>query len=266
MEDKPIRILIIEDDELECERYKKFEETNSNVKIIGITNSSNEGLKLFNAYTPDATIVDIELHKGQGSGLDFIENIRNSEDKFKPIIVVTTNAFSTILYNKLHDDGVDLVFYKKQLDYSPKLVVSTLFSLRKSLYKYNNERLFLEQNEETLEKRNNRISNKIETELDFIGISSHLKGRQYIYYAIMYLINQNDEEDKESVFTYLSNKYKRSSSSISRVMQTAINYAWRNSSQEDIEIHYATIVNYHTGVPSSTEFIYYYAKKIKNSI
>lgn len=266
MDSKPIRILIIEDDELECERYRKYEESNSNIKIIGITNSSDEGLELFNTFTPEAIILDIELHKGQGSGLEFIENIKKSEIQFRPIIVVTTNASSTILYNKLHDDGVDLVFYKKQTDYSPKLVVSTLFSLRKALYKFNNESVTLKQKEENVEEHQNKISNKIETELNLIGISSHLKGRQYIYDAIMYLINQKDEKDSESVFTYLSNKYKRSSSSISRVMQTAINYAWRTSSPEDLEIHYATIVNYHTGVPSTTELIYYYANKIKNNI
>ena len=33
---------------------------------------------------------------------------------FRPIIVVTTNASSSILYDKLHEEGVDLIFYKKQ--------------------------------------------------------------------------------------------------------------------------------------------------------
>ncbi len=263
MENKPMTILLVEDDEVECEGFKAFEEINSNFKIIGITNSSDEGLEFFKTYLPEAVIVDIELHKGQGSGLEFIENIKKSFSEFRPVVVVTTNASSTILYNKLHEDGVDLVFYKKQRDYSPKLVISTILSLRKTLYKYNKEENKKEYVINTIADRNNKISNKIDIELNLIGISSHLKGRKYIHDAIMYLINNENKEDEETVFNYLANKYKRSSSSISRVMQTAINYAWRTSSPEDLEIHYKTIVNYHTGVPSPTELVYYYANLIE---
>ena len=265
MEEKLMTILLIEDDESECERFRIFEENNTNIKIVGITNSSNEGIEYFKTYIPEAVIVDIELHKGQGSGLDFIEQLRNINTSFKPLIVVTTNASSTILYNKLHEDGADIVFYKKQEDYSPKLVISTLLSLRKTLYKYNKEENN-NQNVESIAEHDNKISNKIDIELNLIGISAHLQGRKYLHDAITFLVNKKDDKDKESVFNYLANKYKRTSSSISRVMQTAIKYAWRNSSPEDLEIHYKTIINYNTGVPSPTEFIYYYAGKIKKLI
>ena len=260
MENRPMSLLLIEDDELECERFKNYVESIENVKLIGITNSSNQGLEYFKTYTPEAIILDIELHKGEGSGLEFIEKIKDYTIEFTPIIVVTTNTSSNILYNKLHDDGADLIFYKKQKDYSPKLVISALLSLRKSLYKFN----YLDKNvtQESRADHENKIANKINSELDLIGISSHLKGRKYIYDAIMYLLKENNNEQKESVFNYLANLYKKSSSSISRVMQTAINYAWRTSAPEDLEIYYTAKINYNTGVPTPTEFIYYYFQKI----
>ena len=260
MENRPMSLLLIEDDELECERFKNYVESIENVKLIGITNSSNQGLEYFKTYTPEAIILDIELHKGEGSGLEFIEKIKDYTIEFTPIIVVTTNTSSNILYNKLHDDGADLIFYKKQKDYSPKLVISALQTKRKSLYKFNN----LDKNvtQESKADHENKIANKINSELDLIGISSHLKGRKYIYDAIMYLLKENNNEQKESVFNYLANLYKKSSSSISRVMQTAINYAWRTSAPEDLEIYYTAKINYNTGVPTPTEFIYYYFQKI----
>jgi len=260
MDNRPMSLLLIEDDEFECERFKEYAESLENVKIIGITNSSNEGLEYFKTYTPEAIVLDIELHNGEGSGIEFIENIRNYTTEFTPIIIVTTNASSKILYNKLHEEGVDLIFYKKQKDYSPKLVISALLSLRKSLYKYNtidNNNI----NIETKADYESKISNKINAELDLIGISSHLKGRKYIYDAIMYLIKECDKN--ETVFNHLANVYKKSSSSISRVMQTAINYAWRTSAPEDLEIHYTAKINYNTGVPSPTELVYFYYNKIK---
>ena len=264
MENRPMSLLLLEDDETECEKFNSYVETVSNAKMVGITNSSDEAVELFKTYMPEAIIVDIELHKGQGSGLEFIENVKQCMNEFRPIIVVTTNASSTILYNKLHDDGVDLVFYKKQVDYSPKLIVSTLLSLRKTLYKFNVAEKKNECLAETAAEHENKILNKINTELDLIGIRSHLKGRKYLQDAILFLVKENDSE--ESVFNYLANMYKRSSSSISRVMQTAINYAWRTSAPEDLETYYTAKVNYNTGVPTPTEFIYYYADKIRKNI
>lgn len=265
MENKPMSLLLIEDDEFECKKFKSYIETLNNVKLIGVTNSSDKGIEYFKTYLPEAIILDIELHKGQGSGIEFIENVKKFMTEFRPIIVVTTNAASCILYDKLHDEGVDLIFYKKQADYSPKLIISSLLSLRKTLHKFNNTDKNIEFIE-TPADYETKISNKINTELDLIGISAHLKGRSYIHDAIMYLINENDNNSGETVFNYLANIYKKSSSSISRVMQTAINYAWRNSAPEDLEMYYLAKVNYNTGVPTPTELIYYYKQRIIKSL
>lgn len=266
MENKPMTILLIEDDEFECQKFKSYIETLDTVKLIGVTNSSDKGIEYFKTYLPEAIVLDIELHKGQGSGIDFIENAKKYMTDFRPIIVVATNASSSILYDKLHEEGVDLIFYKKQTDYSPKLIISSLLSLRKTLHKFNsidkNSDIFIESQADYEVK----ISNKINTELDLIGISSHLKGRKYIHDAIMYLIKEKDNESGESVFNYLANIHKKSASSVSRVMQTAINYAWRNSSPEDLEMYYLAKVNYNTGVPTPTELIYYYKQKILKSL
>lgn len=266
MENKPMSLLLIEDDEFECQKFEKYIEKLDNMKLIGVTNSSNNGLEIFKTYLPEAIILDIELHKGQGSGIEFIEKAKDFMTDFRPIIVVTTNAASSILYDKLHEEGVDLIFYKKQIDYSPKLIISTILSLRKTLHKFNSVDKISEMFLETPAEYQTKISNKINAELDLIGISSHLKGREYIHDAIMFLIKEKENGEGETVFNHLANVHKKSSSSISRVMQTAINYAWRKSSPEDLEIYYTTKVDYNTGVPTPTELIYFYKQKIMKNL
>lgn len=265
MDEKPMRILLIEDDELQCKILKEYVETRNDINIVGITNSSKTAIEIVKNAIPEGIILDIELHKGQGSGIEFIEDVKQQFKDFKPIIIVTTNSASDILYNKLHEDGVDLIFYKQQENYSIKSVISALISLRKTLYKCNdshNSKLLID----TPAEIKNKISNKINNELDLIGISSHLKGREYIHDAILFLIDEESKKHNDTVFNYLANIYRKSSSSISRVMQTAINYAWRTSSPEELEMYYNAKINYNTGVPSTTEFIYYYANKIKKGI
>ena len=164
MDNKPMSILIIEDDEFECQKFKSYIETQENVKLVGMTNSSDKGLEIFKTYLPEAIILDIELHKGQGSGIEFIEQAKKFMTEFRPIIVVTTNASSSILYDKLHEEGVDLVFYKKQTDYSPKLIISSLLSLRETLRKFNNTDKNVEFTE-TPADFDTKISNKINIKL-----------------------------------------------------------------------------------------------------
>lgn len=266
MTNRPISLLLIEDDENDIELFKSYIDTIDDIKLVAITNSSKEGIEYVKEYSPEAIILDIGLHGGQGSGIEFIENFKRYEKNFKPIIVVTTNASSKLLYTKLHDSGTDLIFYKKQTDYSPQLVISALLSLREALYKCNNNYINDKNYIETVIERKTKISDRVNSELDKIGISSHLKGRNYIYEAIMYLLEQKENDIKVSFLNYLANKYKKSSSSISRVMQTAINYAWKTSSTEDLELYYTAKISYKTGVPSPTELIYYYCKKIEKNI
>ena len=266
MDSKPIRLLLLEDDVLQCEAFKNYINCLEEVKLVGITNSSDKALELFKECMPQAVIVDIELHNGQGSGIEFLEKVREYFDSFKPIIIVTTNSASNILYDNLHTSGVDLIFYKQQKDYSPKLVISDLLSLKKSFYKYNNINKNLESMIETPEEHDKKIEKMINSELDLIGISSHLKGRKYIFDAIMYLIKQEENKDYDTVFNHLAAKYKISASSVSRVMETSINRAWKTSAPDELETYYTAKINYNTGVPSPTEFIYYYSEKIKKKI
>lgn len=268
MNDKPMSILLIEDDEIECKRFKAYTDSMTDIKIVAITNSSDKGIELFKRHMPEAIVLDIELHKGQGSGIEFLEKAKEYFVSFKPIIIVTTNASSTILYNKLHDEGADLIFYKHQADYSPKMLVSALLSLRRSVHKFGmgenseNECVHIE----TEAEKESRISDMIDAELDLIGISPHLKGRDYIHDAILYLLQGKINKDESTVFNYLEKIHKRTASSIGRVMQTSINRTWRRMAPEDLEMYYTAKVNFDTGVPTPTEFIYYYVKKIEKKI
>lgn len=257
--EKPMPILLIEDDEHEVNNFKEYMKNRADVELIKYTNSSYEGLEDVEKYIPEGIILDLELHNGEGSGLSFIEAIQKLDLDFKPLIVVTTNVSSEIIYNHIHKLGVDFIFYKKQADYKPEIVINSMVLLRGTLY--SNKGNKVRTTTETPIEHEERIKEKINIELDLIGISNHLKGRKYLFDAIFYLLENN--KDNVSVFTYLSNKYKIGNSSISRAMQTAINYAWRISSIDDLMAHYKARINYETGVPTPTEFIYYYAEKIR---
>lgn len=258
---KPMQILLIEDDDCAVTEFKEYTNQREDVKLVKFTNSSCEGIEFVKKYMPEGIVLDLELHNGQGSGLDFLEEMKNLKLDFKPLIVVTTNVSSNIVYTHIHRLGVDFIFYKKQADYSPELVINSMVSLRDTLYSNKTNATTTE----TQIEHEERIKERINAELDLIGISNHLKGRQYLFDAILYLLEGN-KEDKETVFNHIANLYKVGNSSVGRAMQTAINRAWRTSPTDELEVHYKARINYHTGVPSPTEFIYYYEKKIRKFV
>lgn len=265
MNNKVVNVILIEDDKLECKKFEKYIKTRSDVNLIATTDSDIEGLELIEKLLPDAIILDIELHEGSGNAnsLNLVEQLQKLKLTKKPKIIVNTVVSSSTIYDYLHNNGVDLIIYKKQKNYSVEHVVNTLvlisgYSEDPSL----TGNIVIENTKENEEK----ISVLIDNELDLIGVSLHMQGRKYLHDAIFYLITNEKESEKVSAVQYLINKYKRASSTISRNMQNAILHAWRFSSLEDLETYYTAKINYETGVPTPTEFIYFYADKIKKSL
>ena len=263
---KPLSLLLIEDDVAECVKFKDCANRRNDITFVGMTGSSFEGLDLVKNHLPEGVILDLELHNGKGSGLQFLEAVKEAKLSLRPLIIVTTNVMSGIVYNSVHVSGADLIFYKGQADYSPDMVVNSILALRKSVHSVKSDGLPVDmQSIEAPEERRLRIMDRIDTELDLIGVGAHLKGRKYLQEAIYFLLSA-DTDSSDSVIMQLSIDHKHAYSSIARAMQTAINAAWQSSSIEDLQVHYTARINYRTGVPSPTEFIYFYASKIRKTM
>lgn len=262
MDNQPMKLLLIEDDINECNNFKNLSLSRKDIEFIGITDSDIEGLKLVKKFIPEGIILDLELNKGKGNetGFNFLVELKKMKLPFTPKIIVTTNVCSDSVYEFVHQNGVDLIFYKKQANYSIENVVNTLLILRD----FKNQPKTVLNLDENLDNEK-IIKDRINSELDLIGVGLHLQGRKYLFDAIFYLITKSENENL-SIIQYLVSKYKKSSSTISRAMQNAIIHAWRVSSLDDISTYYTARVNYETGVPTPTEFIYYYVDKIKKII
>lgn len=262
MEFKPMKILIIEDDINDCNSFKKCAENRDDVEIVAMTDSDLEGLKLVKTKRPEGIVLDLELNNsstGSIDSLDFLTNLRKLNLTYEPIVIVTTHVNSKRTYEILHRNGVDLILYKDNPKYSSEHVLNNFINLRNANIDYKEPSI-----EEILQNEEDKISNIINDELELIGVTAKLKGREYIHDAILYLIQ--DDSNKINVIQYLVNKYKKSGTTITNGIQNAIIHAWRVTPVEDLEKYYTARINYETGIPTPMEFIYYYVNKIKKKI
>lgn len=260
---KPMTLLLLEDDKQTTKEFEDYINKRTDVTLVAKTNSSNEALKLVKKHRPEAIIVDLELHDGLGSGFDFLQNLRNTNLNFSPLIVVNTNVKSPTVYKNLHEGYVDLIFCKQQADYSFEMLVNAIVFSRKHEKDYAHQIVI----ENSPEEEQLRITKLINIHLDRIGISYKLKGREYIFDAVNFMLHEDPNKFKElSPLQYVANKHHMFSSSVGRGIQTAINDAWKKTAIEDLERFYTATINSDSGVPTAMELIFYFYNKIKEEL
>ena len=257
-----MKILIVEDDVNACNDFINCINSREDIDLIGMTDSDIDALKYVQLRHPEGIVLDIELNdsiSGNTDSLEFLNNLKKLNLNYNPIIIVTTHINSQRTYDILHRNGVDLILYKDQPKYSSNLVLNKFIALRNTVSKS-----YVVSLQEDLKETENKISELIYHELDLIGITPKLKGRQYVHDAILYLVQNS--ENSINVIQYLTKIYKKSGNTITNGIQNAIIHAWRVSSLEDLSTHYTAKINYETGLPTPMEFIYYYVDKIKKLI
>ncbi len=264
--DIPMPLLMVEDDVSMCRSFIDCADRRNDIVFVGMTGSSDEGMRIVKDRLPEGIILDLELNWGRGSGLDFLKEMKTANLPFYPAIVVITRNRSELVSETLHAYGIEWVFCKKKEDYSPDMVIGHLLDLRPFIHIANRGGLPSDlRTLETPEEVRNRLTRRIDTELNIIGIPPGFKGGPYLREAIFLLIGK-DKNDSETVFYEIAEKFRNSYNNVIRNMQSAINFAWKNNDIDTLERNYTAHIRGKVGVPSPTEFVHYYANKIRQTM
>ncbi|MCM1180647.1 MAG: response regulator [Clostridium sp.] len=258
--DRELNIMLIEDDSSICKRFAEYVDVTAEVSIIAVTNNSYRALELIQENLPDAVILDLELNQGKGNGLLFLQELKTLDIPYKPFILITTNNSSSVTYDYARQLGADFIMSKHQEDYSEQSAIDFL-KMMKDIIQNNIQNSHPEYAQsESTGQREKRLKRLIDIELDLVGISPKAVGYKYLTTAILLVM----DEKQNNLCTTIGKKYGKTDSSVERAMQNAINSAWRSNDIDELLKHYTARINPDKGVPTLTEFVYYYANKIKN--
>lgn len=252
--------IVIEDEEYICEEYRNKAKEREGLFLLDTTNDALQGVKLVCEYTPDAVVLDIELNKGGGSGFDFLEGLKSISIDRKPLILVATNIISSMVHHRIHDMGGDLIITKDKPDYSVDFVLNTLESLV-SPAAINNTRQAEAAKAIAKAEYAKKRTDRIITELELVGIRSNLKGFTYLCDAIeLYCDNETENTGK-----IIAERYGVTPDSVEKAMRHAIVSAWNRDRDNFLE-RYTSYISKDRGLPSSMEFVSYYARKINREL
>lgn len=262
---KRINLLVVEDDENICLEYDEYCKDLDDVFLIGTSGDSNEALSITNEFMPNAVVLDLELIYGKGSGMDYLLKIDKLRLDSLPYILVVTNNLSKTNHAICRSLGADFIMLKSQPDYSIPAVIDMLRSVINSIPDMHPAQK--RTCSPTIKKRieddyNKRLLQRICTELDIIGIGIRYKGRNYLRDAIEMICHK----EQTYICNEIAKKYSKTAASVERAMQNAIDHAWKTTDVTTLQEQYKAYVNPKKGMPTITEFIYYYANKVKNNM
>lgn len=258
--DRDLLVLLVEDDPSACMEFVEYIENKEGISLVSVTNNAHRATELIQNFSPDALILDLELHLGGGNGLQVLQELNQTDNAWKPYILVTTNNSSSVTHESARKLGADFIMSKHQAGYTPQEAVNFLFLIKDGIFR-RRERLSIPKEMEAPEIQNKKISRKIIVELNRVGISTKAIGYQYLIDAILLAVKR----PVPNICSQIGQKYGKSSASVERAMQNAIAKAWQTTPIEDLLQFYTAKINSEKGTPTITEFIYYYATKIKNS-
>ena len=253
-----LSVLLVEDDLITCNNFFEYIDSKEDIFLVNHTNSSKKAIEYIDYYCPDAIILDLELHIGNGTGIDVLTTLKNLD--YHPYILVTTNNTSQITYEHVRQLGADFIMYKHQEDYSEKYVIDFLLSLKNVIKASSSTQI--SRFSETPEYIEKKLNTRILKELDTVGISPKSLGYQYLTSAIRRIINGQTD----NLLFSIASEYKKSECSVERAMQNTINKTWTTSDLETLSQAYTGRISSSKGSPTVTEFIFYYANKIKNQL
>jgi len=262
-----LKIVILEDNRDEAIELKNFAHREPDLEVVAVTGSEEEALKEVKSHLPHVIILDLELEQGSGDGISFLRKVRKMELPVKPFVIVTTYTRSTVIKDMIHELGADYIFYKLQKDYSSEGVIKNIKDMQEYLLTRNTKQQAAAA-EETEDKSpavlSQRRFQRLNAELDLIDMSHKLSGRRYIMETVA-LILEMDYSDKDAM-TIIADKKGMTYMALFQAINNAIAKTWSKTAPDKLFEHFTGYIDPEKGSPTVSEFIYYYADKVRYSI
>lgn len=254
-----LTVLLVEDEPKTCKAFIEYADRMDDISIVGVTGDADEAVKMIRDRLPEVIILDLELRKGGGSGLDVLRNMPGLGLRVRPYIMIVTNSVSDVTIEYVRSLGADYIISKHQGGYTERYVLDFLRPMKLAIQNAYPAGLVQDSTPETPAQKRNRVIQRIHTELDHVGISPRVLGYQYLTDAILLTI----DEPRTYLCKDIAKLYGKTEASVERAMESAIKKAWQTTDIDQLLKHYTARIKSEKGVPTLTEFIYYYANMIE---
>lgn len=255
-----LTVLLVEDDASACRAYRNYADGLDDVTLVGITDEADNALELIKDHLPQAIILDLELQRGSGSGLDVLTGIVQLRLSVKPFVLIVTNNVSPVIQRQARKYDNTYIISKYQRDYSEAHCLDFLRGISAEIQSQYHADVKRDEAAESPAEVRARAIQRIHAELNNVYISPRMLGYNYLTDGILMTMHA----PRQNLCDDIAAQYGKTPISVIRAMQNAIKRAWKIADLDELAAHYTAKIHPEKGMPTVLEFIYFYADKLKD--
>jgi CheY-like chemotaxis protein len=100
-----LRVLLVEDLPRVQMMLRELIEDPGRFEVVGVADTEDEAVKLYDARHPDVVVIDLNLRSGTGMGV--LQRIRQRQGDAHPLLIVLTNHTLPVLRQACERAGAD---------------------------------------------------------------------------------------------------------------------------------------------------------------
>lgn len=226
--EKTIRILVADDDIVQCKILKEHIDRCKNIKLVGIAKDGLVALEMIKLLSPDVVLLDLIMPNLDGIGV--LERLSSLSTGRKPLVIVFSAIGQDALIQKAISLGAKYYIIKP-------FNIRTLISRVRQIYQeFHARSVYLKENiivsgkkkPEAAEQALN-IENEITGLMLKAGLMPHVSGFQYIREAVIQSITTESKvfgPITKTIYPKVANKFNTTSQKVERSIRSAIESAW----------------------------------------
>lgn len=244
-----LRVVIADNNEAFAESLKETLESNGGYSVMAISGNGEEVVDLVRNHNADILVMDPMLTQLDGIGV--LSQLQKGG--VHPAVLVVASFSSEYLLQRMSELGVGCYMLKPcRLEG----IVQNLNMLRLSTGSTKNIPGM---------QRQNAVETLVTNVIHEIGVPAHIKGYQYLRYAIIVAVENMDVINSitKTLYPKVAEAFSTTPSRVERAIRHAIEVAWDRGDLETLQKYFGYTVSNTKGKPTNSEFIALIADKLQ---
>lgn len=270
---RPIRVLLADDNREFVEIVKEFIERQEDMTLVGVAYHGNEALELISREEPHVVLLDIIMPHLDGLGV--LEKLQNSSQR--PKIIILTAFGQESMTQRAVNLGANYYILKPfDLDTLGKRIRQLQDDFSDSFNGVQQANAGTNVNNMSNAQFSNGIlppttkNHEVEVTrmIHQMGVPAHVKGYQYLRDAIVSVVldvSLLGAVTKE-LYPMIAVKYQTTPSRVERAIRHAIELAWDRGNVDFMNRFFGYTINVDRGKPTNSEFVAMVADKLRMSM
>jgi len=252
-----ISVMIADDNREFCNLLSDFMSTQEDIQLVATANNGLDAVEKVREYRPDVLILDIIMPHLDGLGV--LERLNQSGQHRPRVIVLTAFGQESITQQALRLGADYYVLKPFNIDVLIRRI-RELQGLDSSVVSLQSAGKYIVNEAPKID-----LEAEITDMLHEMGVPAHIKGYQYLRFAIAMVVEDMSVLNSitKTLYPEIAIKFETTPNRVERAIRHAIETAWERSELEVINKMFRYTIRNDRGKPTNSEFIAMLADKLR---